>query len=312
MGAVFRRPKKKREPRKVVLEPNRKLEPRRASGSSGEKRRRLRSIASGAGRVLLAALLAASVILLTVAAYRHARTSEYFSVTDLDIRGNRKLDTAELMTFIGLDAPTNIFRVDVTQLAQRLRSHHWIADATVRRSLPRRLIIEIAEREAAALVMFDVPYLVDTRGDIFKRWTIEDPAPTPVITGMSRQQMGEDASGVGRRIQDALDFAGRYRAAGIEKSAPLHEIHCDADGGFSLTAGGDPFYVELGGGPYRVKLERLGKLLGRMKREGRRPLYIYFDNDIRPSRVTVKLKHGGSARMNSRRESPDEKRVSKI
>lgn len=309
---MFRRPKKKPDPKRAPLAPNRKLEPRAASEVKAGEKRRIRTIVSGAGRIVLALALTAGVILLAVAAYRHARTSDYFRVTDLDLRGNRKLDEAEVMSFLGLDAPQNIFRVDLSRLARKLQSHNWIADAVVRRSLPRRLIVEIVEREAAALVMFDVPYLVDTKGEVFKRWTIDDPAPAPVITGMSREQITEDPAAVARRIQDALDFAHRYREAGIEKTAPLHELHCEADGGFSLTAGGDPFYVEFGQGPYRLKLKRLGVLLGRMRREGHRPLHIYFDNELRPSRITVKTKSEDAAHVKSERSSNNEKRVSKI
>jgi len=61
-------------------------------------------------------------------------------------------------------------------------------------------------------------------------------------------------------------------------------------GDFSLTVGDDPFYVRLGSSPYRVKLERLSRLLSRLQKSDRRPSVVYFDNEKRPDRVTVKLK----------------------
>jgi hypothetical protein len=89
---------------------------------------------------------------------------------------------------------------------------------------------------------------------------------------------------------DAIDLADRYTASGLERIAPLQEIFREEDDGFSLTVGTDPTYVKLGKGPYKTKLTRLSTLLARLMRERQRPGQIFFDNEIRPDRITVKFK----------------------
>ena len=127
-------------------------------------------------------------------------------------------------------------------------------------------------------------------GTVFKRWAPGDPTPSPIISGLSREQLALDADAVQTATTDAIALARRYRAQGLERVAPLAEVHAEVDGGFSLTVGADPFYVRFGKGPYRQKLARLADLLRRLRADGERPAVIFFDNEIRPDRVSVKLK----------------------
>jgi hypothetical protein len=141
-----------------------------------------------------------------------------------------------------------------------------------------------------ALVNLDVLYLVDDMGRVFKRWAKEDPLPSPVITGISREHYIEHPKQVEMILCDAVDLSNRYKSGALQKLAPLDEVHREADGGFALTAGADPVYIKFGRGPYRKKLARLSTLMARLAREGGRPAIIFFDNEVRPDRITVKMK----------------------
>jgi cell division protein FtsQ len=225
-----------------------------------------------------------------VLAYRHATTADYFALGDLQIEGGHRLTAEEIAEFADLEQGMNIFAVNTDAVAGRLERHPWIVGATARRRLPSTVKIEVVEREAEALAIFDVPYLVDDAGEVFKRWAVGDPTPTPVLTGFTREQLTVDEEAVVAGIRDAISLARRYRASGIENVARLAEIHREPDGSFSLTVGDDPFYIRFGKGPYRRKLGRLALLLRRMRRDGERPAMIFFDNQVRPDRVTVKVK----------------------
>jgi hypothetical protein len=243
-----------------------------------------------AGR--LAVALAATFLVLwgCVAAYRTATTADYFAVSEIRVSGNSRLSETEVVEAAAIERGVNIFRVDVEVIAQRLRQHPWVLEAKAARKLPRGLEIGVVERKVEALVLFDVPYLVDDSGAVFKRWAPGDPTPAPIITGLSREQLSSDEEAVQSAINDAIALARRYRAQGLERVAPIAEVHAEVDGGFSLTAGTEPFYVNFGKGPYRQKLTRLADLLRRLRADGEQPAVIHFDNDIRPDRVTVKVK----------------------
>ena len=252
-------------------------------------------------RLTFAALVTGGVLALGVLAYRHATESDYFQLETANIAGNKRLSAEEISDVAGLIEEKNIFKIDLAAARKALLSHPWITGAELSRRLPDTINVEVIEREAVAMVNLDVLYLVDDMGKVFKRWVRGDPVPAPIVTGISREHYIESPKEVETILCDAIDLAGRYRIKGLGKTAPLDEIHVEAGGGFSLTVGADPIYVRFGKGPYRTKLARLSTLLTRLNLEQKRAAMIFFDNRVRPDRITVKLKNGPSTYENPRR-----------
>ncbi len=274
---------------------------------------------SGAAKVALQLVLAAGatafVVLGGIAAYRHATTSDYFKFATVEISGNSRLKNDEVLSAAGLNLGTNIFSTDVVRAEAGLLQNPWIETAEVIRHLPGTIVIRVTERKARALVNLDVLYLVDDMGRVFKRWVRGDPVPSPIITGISREEYIQSPSSIEAVLCDALDLADRYTSVGLERTMPLQEIFREPDLGFSLTVGEDPVYVKFGKGPYKKKLARLAQLLRRLAGDNKRPGQIFFDNAIRPDRITVKLKREetGDAVNNSEIQSNETKKiVSKI
>ncbi len=319
-----------RRPKKTdTWQPNRRREKKPKDNPQKGKVEEKKSEGSGpkkAKKILGTVLRVAASMILTVAslyagyaAYQHAVTSDYFAVKAYNVKGLGRLTEKEVLAAAGLALGDNVFKVDCAAAEKGLVDHPWIFEASVKRKLPRSIELYITERRAAATVLFDVPYLVDDEGAVFKRWSLGDPVPAPVLTGFSREDFVRDTDGILETIRDAISLAGRYRATGLEKSAPLSEVHAELDGSFSLAVGGDPIYVRFGKGPYRKKLRRLADLLGQLKRDGKRPAVIFFDNEVRPDRATVRMKskarESESVRNAGSGEKPSgesEKRMSKI
>jgi cell division protein FtsQ len=276
---------------------------------------KLRGWMRGVLRACFALAVTGLVVLAGAGAYRHATTSDYFAFKVAEISGGKRLGDASILEAAGLVQGQNIFSVDVARVRRALLTHPWIAEAEVARQLPGRLRIDIVERRAKVMVNFDVLYLVDDTGKVFKRWKWGDPIPSPVVTGIAREEFVESSEAVEDILRDAIDLADRYRASGLEKVAALAEIHREMDGGFSLTVGDDPTYVRFGRPPYRNKLVRLAALFFRLNQDGNTPAVIYFDNEIRPDRITVKLKKDDLAGVSTPTDDsiPEaKKRVSKI
>lgn len=251
---------------------------------------RIQGLAKQVLQFLLAAIVTAFMVFLAVAAYRHATSSDYFKFVEVEISGNDRLTREEILSAAGLTLGTNIFSTDVLSAKSLLLQNSWIENAEVVRRLPGKVTIRVTEHKARALVNFDVLYLVDDTGKVFKRWVRGDTIPSPVITGISREEYIQSPGTVEGVLCDAIDLAARYAAMGLERSAPLQEIYREPDMGFSLTVGEDPIYIKFGRGPYKQKLTRLSALLKRLAQENKRPGQIFFDNEIRPDRITVKLK----------------------
>jgi cell division protein FtsQ len=222
--------------------------------------------------------------------YRYALTSTYFALQHVEINGNERLTNGEVLEAAGITMEQNIFEVRLPEVIQRLEETPWVVDARASQKLPKTIRIDIVERKPEMLVLFDVPYLVDESGEIFKRWVPGDPMPECVITGVTRRELAEDPEDTQQIILDAISLRNRYDAVGNHRYAKLYEIHREIDGGFSLTVGKSPFYVKLGKPPYREKLNRIAQLFAKLTKGSREPLIVYFDNEKRPDRVTVKFK----------------------
>jgi cell division protein FtsQ len=279
---------------RASLPPNRrrKRPAKQAEGRDGDRpqRGRARRIMLAVVKLVVAGLVTAACLWGGFLAYRHATSAEYFAVSTISVEGQGRLGADEVLAAAGVERGMNVFSVDVDEVAARLENQPWIAEAAATRQLPRSVRIEIVERKAEVMVLFGVPYLVDDSGEVFKRWSAGDPRPAPMLTGFTREQFALDGDEVRVGIRDAISLARRFRAAGIDRVAPLSEIHREVDGSFSMTIGDDPFYVRFGKGPFRQKLKRLAALLRQIKRDGKRPAMVFFDNEVRPDRVTVKVK----------------------
>lgn len=297
-----------------------KAEPSNIKASKGKKKRfvsgeTVKRAARFAGRALLMVAVTGATVFSGFAAYRHATTSDYFAVVEFEVVGLRRLTRDEMLGAAGLVSGTNVFKIDIEKSRMALVAHPWIGEAAVRRKLPRTVEITVVERRAVATILFDVPYLVDDSGEVFKRWVRGDPAPAPMLTGFSRGQFISDPDAVEEAIRDGIDLARRYRSTGLERTAPLGEICYEESGAISLTLGGEQVYVKFGRGPYRVKLKRLATLMGQLRRDGHQPAVIFLDNDVRPDRVTVKLKTQPGSLVEEKRvvALPNiQKRMSKI
>ena len=310
-----------RQTKDDVLPPNRKRQPddkfpdNLKSESSQKPSRIVRRLVGIVLRVIFAVAITGGTVYSFLLVYKHATTSHYFAADEFIIKGTGRIGEAEVLKTAGITKGANIFKIDTERASWLLKEHPWIVEAEVSRRLPGRLEINIIERNAMATVNFDVPYLIDDSGEVFKRWVRGDPIPAPVITGLSRESFTDDANHVQEILRNAIALAERYRASGLQRLAPLDEIHWNSGDTFSLAMGKDPFYVHFGRGPYRNKLTRLAVLLSKLKRDGDRPLEIFFDNEIRPDRITVKVKTReivNSDEDKSKNKNNLQKRLSKI
>ncbi|MDJ0765047.1 MAG: FtsQ-type POTRA domain-containing protein [Myxococcota bacterium] len=290
-----------------------------AEGTGGAKARGKR-ILMATLRIAASAAITAATLWAGFAAYRHATTSPYFAATEFEIKGLRRLTEDDILAAARIKTGSNIFTIDCERAKKNLEDHLWILEAAVKRRLPRSVDVTITERRAVAMVLFDVPYLVDDLGDVFKRWVTGDPIPFPMLTGFPRKEFASDKETIVASIRDALDLAKRYRKMGLGKTAPLAEIHHEVDGSLSLVLDGEQVYVRFGKGPYRKKLKRLAVLLRRLRNEGKQAEMIFFDNSSRPNKVTVRLKpspsivpEAASEAVTERISTSDpQKRMSKI
>jgi cell division protein FtsQ len=202
------------------------------------------------------------------AGWNRVMHSEGLKVKSVEVRGNRFLSEGEIRELLGPADGANILGLDIDDLKRRLRASPWLDDASVRRTLPDTLLVEVREREPLALAEVDRLYLMDAAGDLIDLYGSRTAAyDLPIVRGLAG--LGED-----ERRDRAARVAALLRDLG-ELQAEVSEITVEPSGDLSvvLRRGGE--ILRLGAPPYK---RGVAAFLG-MRRElvERCPRAEYFD-----------------------------------
>ena len=224
------------------------------------------------------------------AARRYIVTSPRFSVVTIDINGVHHLRPEQVMELGGLNRGANIFLTDLNEARAKLLANPWIADVTLARRLPDTLVVELQEREAAAVVALGDSYLASREGEIFKRLEANDPADLPIITGITPEAVADDRDGVTSSVRRALDLASDFEHSRLASRGALQEIHLASDGTTTMIIGKTALSLALGAPPFRRKLEQASRILAEVDAKGAKAQALFLDNEARPERVVVRVR----------------------
>jgi cell division protein FtsQ len=221
--------------------------------------------------------------------WRQGVEGDLLRIRDLRFEGLSRVGAAELAELSPVRPGDHLFLADLRQAAAALARHPWVASVELRRRLPPALEIRVVERRAVALVDLGGLYLVDDRGEVFKRAAPGDGLDLPIVTGISRDDWVERRAEVEPMLQGALGLLARWRERGLDKKAPLSQLRLDPVYGAIAWAGEQGFEVRLGHGDIAEKLSRLERVLAAVAAEGQRPEVLHLDNRRHPDWVAVRL-----------------------
>ena len=97
-------------------------------------------------------------------AYHFLTSTEKFAVAEIQIEGTKELNQHKIIDWTGPIEGKNIFKLDLGNLAETLRKHPWIHEASVERILPRGVTIHLKERSPYARIKLDRTYILDNYG----------------------------------------------------------------------------------------------------------------------------------------------------
>lgn len=267
------------------------------AASAGQSLPRLcRSMAARARRCVpaLVALVGSAAVFSGLWLGHHfLTTSPHFAIRVIEVRGNRALTPAELKAQMGVWEGNNIFQAKLGALAEAVQRDPWVVEAIVRRKLPDTLVVDLVERQAAAVIELGGLYLADPNGTVFKRFSpVRDSLSEdslPVITGMDREDYIRHPDAAARKVRQALAALKVYEA---DSERPrIGEIHIDPRRGLTFVTYEHAVSVRVGHGEGDTLAVRLRafdlawKALSQAER--RRARVVYADSSNRPDRVTV-------------------------
>ncbi|HPQ71326.1 MAG TPA: FtsQ-type POTRA domain-containing protein [bacterium] len=221
-------------------------------------------------------------------------TADRYRVREIAVPVCQHVSQAALQSFLHSRVGQNIFSVDLAGEAKRMVKHPWIKTATVRRDLPGRLVVEVTEREAVALLQLDQLYLIDSDGVPFKRRSKDDANDLPLLTGFDRSSFESDEAAARRQARLMAEAVALLTAASHTPelaAVRISEVRWDAVRGFSLITEDTATLILFGEGDYAAKLARLSAVARSVGERLRRASFIDLAID---ARVVVRGIHMGT------------------
>ncbi len=115
-------------------------------------------------------------------AYRFFTATPYFAIKTVEIQGNSRLESREILEMAGLDAGGNSLAVSLDEVKTAVAANPWVKDVSVTRVLPDTLIIAVEERAPAFWMHHQgILYYADVAGRLIAPVTAEDFVPLPAL-----------------------------------------------------------------------------------------------------------------------------------
>ena len=171
----------------------------------------------------------------------YLRTSPRFEVQKLSVSGAKRVPENEVIAKAGFELGTNVFKVNLDEIRDRVEELDWVQYALVQRVLPDQIIIKIVEREPIGLTR--------VRGEIYQfdiEAKILDPDPDsgssfPILDGLRPADRKGNLSKV-ETYRNVLEALGE---------PSLSEIHINDAGEVAVVSSSDPLLVNLGSLDFR-------------------------------------------------------------
>ncbi|MDU2067206.1 MAG: FtsQ-type POTRA domain-containing protein, partial [Sporomusaceae bacterium] len=124
------------------------------------------------------------LILFLIAAYLFVN-SAYFMIGEVKVTGNKYMTSDEILSVAGIPEKSNIFRLNVANVQDRLTKDLRIASVNISRSFPSTLVLEVSERQPYAYIATNYGFVeVDKEGMVLAASRTLKNMNVPIITGI--------------------------------------------------------------------------------------------------------------------------------
>jgi cell division protein FtsQ len=218
--------------------------------------------------------------------YSQAMTTTYFGLRETQVRGVKELTEKDVLALADLKPAQNLLAVNADAIRDRVRKSPWIKDVFVGRELPKRLVIEVRERTAIALLKKgDGFYLMDADGLAFKKLETGDESDLPALTGCYRDGRPNEPL-----LTKAIDLFNYLSTAdGLFSIKSIAEVNGDEILGFSIFTDSG-LCLRLGFDHYDNKIRRLKPVLTDLEKRNVNLKYVMIDLTD-PTKITVQKRY---------------------
>ena len=236
--------------------------------------------------VFLKLVTAIAVLLLISSAFIFSHDfltqCDYFNAESLNVKGAHRISERQVVKQTQITRGMNILSVNLETVRERLLANPWIAEAEVSRELPDGIHIRIKEHHPLAVLDLGRKYLINTKGEIFKKMSASDPGNMPIVSGLEFSDInmpGKPHSVEFESVMDVLRLG--QQSESILPNRSIKRIHVDKEIGLTLFTpdrkSGRVKVIKLGYHNYRNKYKRFENVSLYLKKQERFPDFEMID-----------------------------------
>jgi len=132
----------------------------------------------------------------------------WLEIREVEVEGIHRVTKPEVLKRLVLNPGMGLHQVSTAFLAERVRTHAWIKEATVERRPPHRLHVTVVERMPAAIIRIGADHwLSDEGGYLLAKLGRQDDQTLPLLTGLDRQAIQRGEARVRNAVQSGVVLA---------------------------------------------------------------------------------------------------------
>jgi cell division protein FtsQ len=132
----------------------------------------------------------------------------WLEIREVEVEGLHHVTKGEVLERLVLKPGMGLHQVSTAFLAERVRTHAWIKEATVERRPPHLLYVAVVERTPAVIVRSGVDHwLGDESGYLLAKLGRQDDRTLPLLTGLDPQALERGEAGVRNMVQSGAVLA---------------------------------------------------------------------------------------------------------
>lgn len=155
----------------------------------------------------------------------------------------------DLVKLMGVKKGDSLLRLRLAQTRANLLRYPWIREARLSKRFPGRLIVDVVEEKAVALLELEGFYLVNEKGRIFKPVDEKDIQDFPIITGLSRENL--------KPLKEMSSLLLLLSGTEALREMKISEIRWRKNEGALLFTEDPVVRIDLGMSPWEEKISRL-------------------------------------------------------
>jgi len=146
-------------------------------------------------------------------------------IREVRIEGAHHVSKQDILDRLGLQPGVGLHQVSLAFLADRLRTHPWIKEATLERRPLHELRITVRERTPAAIARIGSEHLLtDGEGALLAKLGTRDDPTLPLLIGLELKPLVQGDAPLRKRVQSAVELA-RLMANSVEGRVEIDLTH---------------------------------------------------------------------------------------